>query len=162
MTAVDYARVQVRISDDTATWLADRTERMHGGSHHRQAKTELDLWRACLTAELRRIPLTLGEANCLADVLNATLLNTAVSVAFPLAYAECAGAFRYATGLSSYGAKWSINEMEFLEKLRGLGPTTEHALRDAVSRWWATGVEPTVMGWAQVGLNVIGGAETPS
>lgn len=39
--------------------------------------------------------------------------------------------------------------------LRTLGPTADHALLDAVSRWWeAEDSQSTIEGWAAVGLRV--------
>ena len=49
---------------------------------------------------------------------------------------------------------WGIDEDDLVEVLRGIGPTADLALRDALSRWWATGGEPTGEGFAAVGLRV--------
>jgi hypothetical protein len=56
--------------------------------------------------------------------------------------------------LSSYGVKWGIDETALLDYLRSLGPSADHALSDAVSRWWANDGEPTIDGWKDVGLRV--------
>jgi hypothetical protein len=160
--ATTDGRVQVRVDPATARWLADRAGRMHTGSTHLQAKTELDLWRAVLSVELRRIRLTLAEASCLADILNASMLDaTIVGGGVGIAYAEAYDAFRLAResplpGESSYAAKWDIDEDRLLDVLSRLGPAGDHALRDAFSRWWANDHEPTSEGFAAVGLTVGG------
>lgn len=154
MAAVDN-RLQVRIGEDEAAWLADRAKRMMSGSRDVQARAELGIWRIALATELRRIRLTLAQANCLADVLNGTLIQPAIAASFPVVFAEVSDAFQLATGPSSYGAKWEIDEGELLSYLRGLGPTADHALHDAVSRWWEQDCQVTAEGWARVGLRVV-------
>jgi hypothetical protein len=158
---VPETRIQTRISDELADWLADRDERMHTGTVHIQARTELDMWRMALRGELRRIRLTVSQANCIADVLNTPLLSPAIAASVPLVYYDCADAFDLARASpipgdeSSYGAKWGIDEAALLDYLRRLGPVADHALHDAVSRWWHIDAEPTVDGWAAVGLTVV-------
>jgi hypothetical protein len=152
-SAVD-ARVQVRLDETTASWLADRANRTHIGSHNQQARTELQLWRVALATELRRIRFTLAEASCLADVLNGHLIDAALGSP-GVVYAETYDAFRLAgAGVSSYGAKWGINEQDLLTRLQELGPVADHALRDAMSRWWERDLPPTAEGFGEVGLRV--------
>lgn len=162
MTAPDTDnRLQVRVNPGLAGWLHARSERMHTGSNHVQAKLELDLWRSVLAGELRRIRLTLAETSCLADVLNGTLLDPTLMANLGIVYAVAYDAFRRRrhadpTGgeVSSYAAKWEIDEMKLLDYLGGLGPAADHALRDAIVRWWDTNQDPTVEGFAAVGLRV--------
>lgn len=155
-------RVQVRVSPATAEWLGARATRMHTASIHAQAKTELDMWQTVLQFELRRIRLTLAEASCLADIMNGTLLQPGVGTSLGIAYAEVYDGFRLAraTGgdISSYGAKWELDEQTMLDKLAALGPAADHALCDAIIRWWEGGHDPDVAGFAAVGLTV---TETP-
>lgn len=158
MTDID-PRIQVRISDEVAAWLADRAQRMHTVSHHQQARIELGMWHAALDAELRRIQLTLAQASCIADVLNSPILDPALSGNVPRVFWLVTDACQLAKsdrfgGLSSYGVKWGIDEAALLGYLQTLGPTADHALHDAVSRWWKTDQEATVAGWAAVGLRV--------
>lgn len=142
-------RIQARLTDDMAGWLAGREERMQQPrNHNRQAMTELGLWRAALEAELRRIRLTPGQANCIADVCNGWLMDASLGSRPGLVYAECYDAFRIARespggDLSSYGAKHGPEggdpakwEQDLLDYLGRLGPVADHALRDAVARWW--------------------------
>jgi hypothetical protein len=154
-------RIQVRVGTKTAEWLTDRAKRMHGASPDRQARDELGLWQDALDAELRRMRFAVAELNCVADVLNGTLLQPGVALSVPVVYADASDAFSFAPPPSSYGEKWEIDEQSLLEKLRGLGPTADHALHDAVSRWWDQGCQPTAEGWAAVGLRVTDGKAKP-
>ena len=162
-------RIQVRVDPPLAEWLTDRAQRLHTGSLHIQARAELELWRSVLDSELRRVRLTLAQASCVADVCNDWLMNAAVAGSLPLVYAKCDDAFRIARDVprglnpdvSSYGAKWAPEvansaqwEQDLLGYLRSLGPGADHALRDAISRWWEQDLEPTVEGFAKVGLRV--------
>lgn len=177
MAMADDGRVQFR-DVELAGWLRDRAKRMpftrdrrstDGSPVNGQAKAELTLWRMALEAELGRIRITLAQASCIADVLNVGVLEAALGAPLGLAYAECYDAFRFArTGpapdVSSYGAKWGPEdgdpakwEQELLELLGALGPAADFALRDAISRWWKSDGEPTVEGFAAVGLRVTEG-----
>ncbi|MEU2426876.1 hypothetical protein ABZ619_38690 [Streptomyces sp. NPDC007851] len=153
-------RITTRLTEPgLAAWLEDRTDRMNTGSNDIQARLELGMWRGALTAELRRIRLTVDQANCLADVMNGSLMDAALAGSAGIVFYNAADAFQLARetpfpGESTYGAKWDIDEEALLGYLRALGPTADHALHDAISRWWNTDGEPTVEGWATVGLNV--------
>ncbi len=154
-------RVQVRLDEDTATWLDDRAERMQGNSRPEQVRVEVSTFRYALAAELRRIRLTLNQANCIADALMDTQVTSGVAVRVPAVYANVADAFGLANNdhlpLATYGSRWDIDEQALLDYLRTLGPTADHALHDAVSRWWASDHEDrvSVQGWRAVGLRVI-------
>jgi hypothetical protein len=154
------SRVHVRLGEEMIGWLTSRAGRMHAGSPHQQARAELGLWRAVLEAELRRLRLTLPQARCVADVLGGTVLDAAIAAGAGLAYGECFDAFRLArTGpggeAASYGAKHGIKEEELLTYLAGLGPAADHALRDAIARWWAAGADDTVAGFTATGLRIV-------
>lgn len=166
-------RIEYRSSAGAARWLADRDERMPatGASVSTQAAAEMDLWRAVLAAELDRIRLTVPHACCIADVCAGWMLDAAIGITPGLVYGECAEAFRIARDvapglqpdISSYGAKWAPEEtdparweQDLLGYLATLGPAADHALRDAISRWWKLGLEPTVEGFAAAGLRVTG------
>jgi hypothetical protein len=105
---------------------------MLAGSNSGQARTELQLWRPVLASELRGMRFTLGEASCLADVLNSSMLDqTTLGSGVRIVYAECFTAFRLARntplpGESSYAAKWKIDEQSLLGRLGELArpPTT--------------------------------------
>lgn len=161
-------RLQVRVSSDLIDWLNDRAQRFMSSfgsrdSQHEQARTELELWREVLAVELRRIPLTVAEASCLADVLNGSLISgPAVALSIGLVAAAVEDAFRLTreddpTGgaVSSYGAKHGIDEELLLGKLRRLGPAADHALADAIARWWAQpDPDATAEGFRAVGLRI--------
>lgn len=154
-------RIQTRVSEDIAAWLADRAERMFTGGRDLQARTELGIWKDALTAELRRIRLTLNQANCLADILNGAMISPGIAGRAPVVLMEASDAFHLAREEPlaydevPYGTKWNIDEKTLTEYLRSLGPTADHALHDAVNRWWKTDAEATVEGWASVGLTVV-------
>lgn len=169
--------VHFRLSEDTAQWIDGRIRRMHGGNRHGQAQAELQMWRDALDGELRRLRLTVDQAGCVADVLNGPMLSPGVAATLGIVYAECYDAFRLARedrsgnplpaplgDVSSYGAKWGPEgadpakwEQELLDYLGRLGPAADMALRDAVARWWDEDGEPTVEGFAAVGLRVTEG-----
>jgi len=158
MTPVDN-RLQVRLAGDTPAWLDGRSNRMHTGSRDIQARLELGMWQSALQAELRRMRFTVAELNCMADAMNGTLMQPAMALSVPLVYADLADTFAIARehdplGISSYGAKWEIDERALLDKVIALGPTADHALHDAISRWWEGDHESTAKGWAEVGLRV--------
>jgi hypothetical protein len=154
-----YPRVMYRVTDPgLLDWLTSRTGRMLTGNRNEQARTELGLWREVLAAELRRIRLTLAEACCVADVLNSTTLTPTVAGSIGHTYAEVYDAFNDAEGPSSYGNKWGVDEQQLLGKLRALGPAADHALVDAISRWWETTDQHKAVDagtFAAVGLRVL-------
>lgn len=172
----------IRFRDaDLAEWLRERAGRMpfvsdrrstEGSAASGQARTELALWRMALGAELSRIRLTLAQASCVADVMNGSVLDASLGASLGLVYAECYDAFRLArevrpgvmSDISSYGAKWGPEgcdaakwEQDLLDVLGALGPVADHALRDAIARWWATDGDPTAEGFAGVGMRVTEG-----
>ena len=152
-------RVQFRASAQLHAFLVLRAIR--AGSIDLQARAELETWRAVLAAERRRIRLTLAEASCVADVLSGHLIThgtVLMAGGAGVCYAECHDAFRLSreAGEPGYGAKWGISEDELLAKLQRLGPAADLALEDAIARWWGRKhPEPTVEGFAEVGLRVI-------
>lgn len=157
--AEDYPRIQARISSEIAGWLDGRAARMTAGSRHQQASTELALWRAALNVELRRIRLTLGQANCIADVLNGHGTPAAIGSRPGLIYAECYDAFQIARDIplspdvSSFGAKHGPEgcdpakwEADLLDYLGRLSSVADHALMDAIAKWWdIPDVDPETM-----------------
>jgi hypothetical protein len=153
---MDDNRIQVRIpaDGDLEKWLTDRAKRMRS-SPHVQARTEMELCRYFLELELQDLRIPLAWINCIADVLNGAALDAFVGYPTGIVFGEVSDAFQSAKRLSSYGAKWHVDEEDVLDWLVELRPTADHALRDAVSRWWVADLPPTDEGWAAVGINVI-------
>ncbi|HJX88731.1 MAG TPA: hypothetical protein VJ277_14285 [Gemmatimonadales bacterium] len=152
--------VSFRPSPDLADWLGGRADRMHAASPGEQARIELGMWRDLLAMELRRIRLTLPQASCIADILGGHLMSPGLGYRPGLVYAEVADAFHIAAegpvpGCSTYGEKWGIDEDALLAYLAELNPAADHALMDALCRWWAQDSEPTQEGFAKVGITVI-------
>lgn len=148
------APINLRLTDDQASWIADRADRaLTPGSAGTRIKTELDLWRHMLAAELRRQKWTLPEMGLIADILNSALVRDAVPMGIGTIAVEVMDARAGDEG--SYGGKWGVDEMELIDKLLRIGPAADHALADAVSRWWATDGEHSSGGWATVGVRVV-------
>ena len=150
MPAAD--RFQVYLDEDSQSWLLGRAAAMmQGDSVPRQAALELDLWCVHLAAELTRVTWRLGEIGCIADVLNAPMIEPTVSAYL---WAELADAFDGLDG--EYGRKWGVDEDALVAMARTLGPTACHALAGAVHQWWTTPeCKHDVDGWRAVGLRVI-------
>jgi hypothetical protein len=152
-------RIQTRISERLETWLTGRAGHFHTGSADQQARTELELWNSTLGAELRRIRLTLKQASCVADVCNGWVMGPGIAIGTGQVFAECHDAFQLARSgpggdISSYGERWGIDEQELLQYLSTLGPAADHALQDAIARWWELDDDATVESFAKVGLRV--------
>lgn len=153
-------RIQYRAGDQLFAFLALRAIRMGTSTPDIQARVEVEIWRAVMAAELRRIPLTLAEATCLAGILKGHPPSRGpVSSSIPVCYAECQQAFEMATetpGETPYGARYGVSEATLLAKLRRLGPAADLALEDAVARWHAhPDHDPGPDGFAQAGLRII-------
>lgn len=152
--------ISFRVLDgtDLDDWLASRRKVMAGSarSNGEQARAELEMWRAAQRAELARHRFSLREISCVADVLNGTMLDAAVSIGGPgMVAGDVMIAFARAIGPSSYGTKWKIDEKALLGKLSQLGPVADHALRYAVTHWWEDAAEATMNGFRKYGINVI-------
>lgn len=152
-------RVQIVLDDDTAAWIADRAERaLFGGSSALRVKTELQTWRDHLRAELDRMRFTLEELGLIANVLSGSLGldgGAGLTVTFELADAFSIADAKDLGGPGSFGRHHDTDEGALLLKVSRLGPTGQHALADAVSRWWAAGHEYTPEGWAAVGIRAV-------
>lgn len=152
-------RIQMRITDPGAmAWLDDRAARM-GDTVPLQARTEIAMMRMILDAELSRIRLTLPQALAIAGVLNSRDIHAHVAAGLGLVYAQCDEAFRLARrppsgAASSYGVKHGFTEQELLDYLATLGPAADHALADAISRWWDQDLDGTGKGFAMAGIAV--------
>jgi len=169
-------KFSIRVPEPDATYLASRAERMASTVRGKpntvplQARAEIGLLRALLDAELARMGFTVPQLSAIAEVLNSPEMEPRVAAGLGLVYAQCDKAFRLARlpavaagtgvpladyGPSSYGAHHGFDEQQLLDYLARLGPAADHALADAISRWWAAGLEATPEGFAAVGLKVI-------
>lgn len=141
--------LSVRVDDDLAGWLAGRAEqRMLPVSPAQRARQEIALWREHLAAELRRLPLTLAEANLLASCVQGVILDDSVGLPAAFAIAE-AGVLHTETA-----DEQGLDVEGLWKRLIAAGPTANHALVDACARWWTAGSDATVEGWTAVGLRV--------
>ncbi|WP_166345169.1 hypothetical protein [Phytoactinopolyspora limicola] len=135
-------QIQIRVDAATKAWLDDRAARYAAGSTPQQIRADLTTLQGLMAVEARRLPLTAAEAQCLAAISSGTMATHAIG---QLLHAEVSDAFRLAreadpTGgaVSSYAAQFGIDEEHLLKRLASLGPAGDLAVRDALSRWWAT------------------------
>jgi hypothetical protein len=152
-------RIQFRAGDKLFAFLALRAARTGTPSADLQARAEIEIWREVMATELRRIPLTLGEASCLAGILKGHRPSRGpVSASIGICYAECEQAFRLAREIADQapaGTWWGISEDVLLAKLQRLGPAADLALEDAIARWHDRHFEATADGFGQAGLRII-------
>lgn len=160
MAATKDDRVAVRIEGQTKAFLESRARRLGDAGIGTQARAELELWQSALAAELARVQLTLPQACFLANVV---LMSPEIAVIDPLDSGNLVGALwvgcydafrRIPPGESSLADTWNIDEQALLDYLRTLGPTADHALYDALSRWRDMNLDQTVDGFARAGLRV--------
>lgn len=141
-------RLHFRADNDLLEWLEARTKQLGCVSADLQARNDLKMLKDLLNAEIKRIPLTLQEASCIADVLNGALLDE--TVGSTVRY-ELEDAFQ----IADYATKWGIDQEVLLKKLSLVGPTADHALRCAIDQWWEDGHTITTEAFIAVGLRII-------
>lgn len=147
-------QVQFRATGGLGSWLASRRERTilaadRGGDASKlgmQARMELSLWRDVLAAELASMaPVPLAWADVLTEVSGGEQMSAAVAAVrddgtwWPVLWAEWA-VRRQDTGGhpdNTFAARYGIDEEAVDGWLRSLSPARDHAVRDALSRWWA-------------------------
>ena len=153
-------RIQFRASPRMLAFL----ERRGGGhdirSRHTQASADVDTLQALIAAELRRIPLSVGEALLLADLVDGRLPAPGTA----MLYVECRDALSIAgpemAGPSARSGA-AVDIAALLAKLERLGPAADFALCDALAAWRARGLEPTREGFAQAGLRITPASARP-
>lgn len=97
--------------------------------------TMLTLHLELLHLELRRIPLTRNEADTLAAITGGPTLTAGVGA---ILIGEVLDAIDIAgNGPSSIAAHHDVDTDALVDKLRGIGPSADLALRLAFARWWA-------------------------
>ena len=160
-------RVAVALPSDTRAWV-ERIAQLGSEPPAATVSILLGAMHVILGGELRRVPLTVAEANALASIVGNDFqlgftvggLRTfaSVSEAFELAHQTLGG-------LSSYANRFSIDEDQLLTKLRRLGPAADLALRMALAQYGdaedtaedATNVNTTTpaMKYRTAGLTII-------
>lgn len=149
-------RITFRAGDDLQAWLEARAARaVDARGPGTRARTELDLWRAHLAAELARQRWTLGEIGLIADVHNGVIPPDAVP-AGPVS-ALAAGVIEETQAApGTWGEKWGVNEERLVQRLLALAPTASTALLDAIAAWWAdNNSDNTPQSWARHGVRVV-------
>jgi hypothetical protein len=140
-------------TEDLIEWLRGRAERsMTQGSAGMRAKTEIGMWRSVLVTELQRQRWTLAELGLLADCHNGTIITDGIAINIGIVAAGVIDCFQMDPGM--YGQHHGLDEDEMTKKLLPIGPAADHALADAIARWWSTQAEHTPEGWASVGIKV--------
>ena len=91
---------------------------------------------------------TLDELAVIAQACNGVVMSDALGVSAGLVAVEVSDM------ISREGA---ADGDELVGRLMRLGPTADHALADAVCRWWIAGGDHTIAGWAAVGVRVLEG-----
>jgi hypothetical protein len=148
-------RVALSVPPSQLKWVQEMSELMFIPATAGTITSLLDAVQGLLKLELRRIPLTVGEAGCIADVLNGALVLSP-PVLGPVLYAELSDAFSFAQGGASYGTKWSIDEQALAKRMLAIGPTADLALRIAIAQWWKTPDKRSdEAGFRAVGLNIV-------
>jgi hypothetical protein len=152
-------RIQFRAGDQLFAFLAGRSLRMGTRSADLQARAEIETWRDVMAAELRRVPLTVGEANCLASILKGHRPSSGpASASIGVCYAEAEQAFHLAREIAERapaGKWWGIDEDALLDRLRRLGPAADLALQDAIAHWHGRRFDATAGGFEAAGLRII-------
>ena len=129
-----------------AAWMLGRAERsMSPSGLSARTRTEMILWRAALGAELDRQRWMLDELAVIAQACNGVVMSDALGVSAGLVAVEVSDMIT---------REGSADNDELVGRLMRLGPTADHALADAVCRWWVAGGDHTVAGWAAVGVRV--------
>ncbi len=97
----------------------------------------LGAMHAILCGELRRVPLTVAEANTLVSIVGNDF-EVGITVGSLRTFASVSEAFDLAhdpiVGIPSYANRFRIDEEQLLTKLRRLGPAADLALRTALAQ----------------------------
>ncbi len=151
LTAEQYAELAARAAANSSTPTA-------------QAKDDLLVLHHLLATELRRFPLTRGEADALLEIDNGAFFGTSIG---RLLHAQAADAFAIAReadptgeGTSSYATQYGIDEGRLLRRLAAMSPCADLAVREALARWWS-GEDRGEGSYAKAGLHIRGaGSQT--
>jgi hypothetical protein len=159
-------RLAVALPEDTRAWV-DRIADCADDPPAATAAVLLGAMRHAHSAELRRIPLTLPEADVLAAILGNEQLG--ISTGGLRTFHQVSDAFDLAHQLGrdtlTYADQFGVDENELLTKLRRLGPSADLALRIAIALSWDyqtpedsaadAGVTTTIEAYRSAGLTII-------
>jgi hypothetical protein len=143
--------VQFRARGGLDAWLASRQERTilaGAGSLGEQARLELHMLGDLLAAELRAMqPVPLAWAHALTEVSGGDQMSAGIAQVRedgslrPVLWAEWIVCRHDATASghpgNTFAARYGLDEDDLDAWLRSLSPARDHAVRDALSRWWA-------------------------
>ncbi len=128
-------RLAVALPDSTRSWV-DQVAVWMSQPPAATAASLIDILADLLRIELRRVPLSIAEADAVSNILgNAPRPDLTVSAM--RVFVEASEAFDVAHQISSqasYAAIFGIDENSLLEKLRRLTPTADLALRLALAQ----------------------------
>ncbi|MDR1768846.1 MAG: hypothetical protein LBR32_10585 [Propionibacteriaceae bacterium] len=154
------ARKQINFtpSDATAAWIESLAERtctppssVAGGL--------VELLRDSAARELRRTPLTLGEARALAQMTAGTMMDVGYGLYLVVGWHDTLDDWDGTPGgRAVYEADYGVDADQLTAKLAGLTPLGDFALRDALSRWWQADwgefADATDQGFGAVGIRI--------
>jgi len=133
-------QIAYRLTEEQYAWLATRAA-ANSSTPTAQARDDLLMLHNLLAAELRRFPLTRGEANTLLEISMATFFGRSIG---HLLYAEAVDAFAFAREVDpisgevcSYADQFGIDEDHLLQRLASMSPCADLAVREALARWWS-------------------------
>jgi len=132
-------QIAYRLTAEQYAWLATRAA-ASSSTPTAQAKDDLLMLHNLLAAELRRFPLTRGEANALLEISMGTFFGRSIG---RLLHAEAVDAFAFAREVDpssgeacSYADQHGIDEGHLLQRLASMSPCADLAVREALARWW--------------------------
>lgn len=164
-------RLAVALPEDTRAWV-DQVAACADDPPAATAATLLRAMRHAHTAELRRIPLTVPEADVLAAILGNDLqLGSAVgSRTFHQVSDALDLAHQLGPDTLTYANQFGVDEDALLTKLRRLGPSADLALRIAIALSWdyrpeadvRNAIKNTIEAYRNAGLTIIDTPEVPA
>ena len=129
-------RLAVALPDSARSWV-DQVAVWMSQPPAATAASLIEILADLLRIELRRVPLSVAEADAVSHILG-NAPRPDLTVSSMRVFVEASEAFdvahQIAGGQSSYAATFGIDENSLLEKLRRLTPTADLALRLALAQ----------------------------
>ncbi len=151
-------QIAYRLTEAQYAWLAARAA-ANRSTPTAQARDDLLVLHHLLSTELRRFPLTRGEAGTLVEINNGAFFGTSIG---RVLHAQAADAFAIAREAdplggeaSSYATQYGIDEDHLLRRLGAMSPCADLAVREALGRWWS-GEDRGEGSYAKAGLHIRG------